>query len=92
MAQYADRLYEDTLELQKRISELAFPPGKVVGGAADLIEEVAASKISGEEERYSRTDLWDFRANVDGAQKSLTCCVRSWKSQSAAAEQGGRQL
>ncbi|HCW46705.1 iron uptake system protein EfeO [Mixta calida] len=69
MAQYADRLYEDTLELQKRISELAFPPGKVVGGAADLIEEVAASKISGEEERYSRTDLWDFQANVDGAQK-----------------------
>jgi hypothetical protein len=34
------------LELQKRISELAFPPSKVVGGAAGLIEEVAASKIS----------------------------------------------
>ncbi|QHM71423.1 iron uptake system protein EfeO [Mixta intestinalis] len=69
MTNYADRLYQDTLELQKRISELAFPPGKVVGGAAGLIEEVAASKISGEEERYSRTDLWDFQANVDGAQK-----------------------
>ncbi|MFD1802673.1 iron uptake system protein EfeO [Mixta tenebrionis] len=69
MAPYADRLWQDTLELQKRISELAFPPGKVVGGAAGLIEEVAASKISGEEERYSRTDLWDFQANVDGAQK-----------------------
>jgi len=69
MDEYADRLYKDTLDLQTRISELAFPPGKVVGGAAGLIEEVAASKISGEEDRYSRSDLWDFRANVDGAQK-----------------------
>ncbi len=69
MTEYADGLYKDTLELQKRIGELTFPPSKVVGGAAGLIEEVAASKISGEEDRYSRTDLWDFQANVDGAQK-----------------------
>ncbi|ERK08240.1 iron uptake system protein EfeO [Serratia fonticola] len=69
MNEYADGLYKDTLELQKRIGELTFPPSKVVGGAAALIEEVAASKISGEEDRYSRTDLWDFQANVDGAQK-----------------------
>ncbi|MGP9315647.1 iron uptake system protein EfeO [Yersinia pseudotuberculosis] len=65
----ADLLYQDTLELQKRIAGLTFAPNKVVGGAAGLIEEVAASKISGEEDRYSRTDLWDFQANVDGAQK-----------------------
>ncbi|HEI8866056.1 iron uptake system protein EfeO [Serratia sp. AKBS12] len=69
MNDYADRLYRDTVELQKRITDLTFPPNKVVGGAAGLIEEVAASKISGEEDRYSRTDLWDFQANVDGAQK-----------------------
>ncbi|KAB8310734.1 iron uptake system protein EfeO [Erwinia endophytica] len=69
MSEYADRLNTDTLELQKRVSELAFPPSKVVGGAAGLIEEVASSKISGEEDRYSRTDLSDFQANVDGAQK-----------------------
>ncbi|WP_145605534.1 iron uptake system protein EfeO [Yersinia intermedia] len=66
---FADQLYKDTLELQQRISGLTFTPNKVVGGAAGLIEEVAASKISGEEDRYSRTDLWDFQANVDGAQK-----------------------
>ncbi len=41
----------------------------MVGGAAGLIEEVAASKINGEEDRYSHTDLWDFRANVEGSQK-----------------------
>ncbi|WP_145557968.1 iron uptake system protein EfeO [Yersinia aldovae] len=66
---FADQLYQDTRELQKRITHLTFAPNKVVGGAAGLIEEVAASKISGEEDRYSRTDLWDFQANVDGAQK-----------------------
>jgi len=66
---FADKLYNDVLDLQKRITDLTFPPSKVVGGAAGLIEEVASSKISGEEDRYSRTDLWDFRANLDGAQK-----------------------
>lgn len=69
MENYAGQLNADVLDLQTRIAGLAFPPGKVVGGAAALIEEVAASKISGEEERYSRTDLWDFQANVEGAQK-----------------------
>lgn len=66
---FADRLLKDTQALQQRITDLTFPPNKVVGGAAGLIEEVAASKISGEEDRYSRTDLWDFQANIDGAQK-----------------------
>jgi iron uptake system component EfeO len=69
MTPYADKLAQDAVELKKRISALAFPPTKVVGGAAVLIEEVAATKISGEEERYSRTDLWDFQANIEGAQK-----------------------
>ncbi|AIA25099.1 iron uptake system protein EfeO [Kosakonia sacchari] len=69
MGKYADQLNSDVVDLQTRINELAFPPSKVVGGAAGLIEEVAASKISGEEDRYSHTDLWDFQANVDGAQK-----------------------
>lgn len=69
MAAVADRLMADVSELRARIKDLAFPPSKVVGGAAGLIEEVAATKISGEEDRYSRTDLWDFQANIDGAAK-----------------------
>lgn len=56
-------------ELETRIRGLTTPPEKVVGGAAALIEEVAATKISGEEDRYSGTDLWDFNANVEGARK-----------------------
>jgi iron uptake system component EfeO len=69
MAPIADRLIHDVQELQSRIGELVIPPNKMVGGAASLIEEVAATKISGEEDRYSGTDLSDFQANVDGAQK-----------------------
>ena len=65
----ADKLMADVLELQKRVATLTFPPEKVVGGAAVLMEEVAATKISGEEDRYSHTDLWDFRGNFDGARK-----------------------
>lgn len=65
----ADKLMADALDLQKRIATLAIPPKDMVGGAADLIEEVASKKISGGEDRYSRTDLWDFQANLDGAQK-----------------------
>ena len=65
----ADQLTADTLDLQKRIDGLTIAPKNLVGGSADLIEEVASKKIAGEEDRYSRTDLWDFQANVDGAQK-----------------------
>ena len=69
MQPLADRLVQDTQDLQKRLGDLTIPPAKMVGGASDLIEEVASTKISGEEDRYSRTDLSDFQANVDGAQK-----------------------
>ena len=65
----ADKLLADVKTLQQEIDVLSFPPNKVVGGAAVLIEEVAGSKISGEEDRYSHTDLSDFQANIEGAQK-----------------------
>ncbi len=66
---YAEKLMADTLELQKRIASLTIEPKNMVGGAADLVEEIAKTKVSGEEDRYSRTDLWDFQANIDGSQK-----------------------
>ena len=69
LAPVANKLLADVQELQKRLATLTFPPDKVVGGAAALMEEVAATKISGEEDRYSHTDLWDFQANFEGAYK-----------------------
>jgi iron uptake system component EfeO len=38
-----------------------------VFGAVELLNEVSATKITGEEERYSHTDLYDIPANVEGA-------------------------
>jgi iron uptake system component EfeO len=69
MAPLADKLVADIATLQERVARMSIPPKAMVGGAAELIEEVASTKISGEEDRYSRTDLWDFQANIDGAQK-----------------------
>ena len=69
LAPLADKLNKDVAELQSRIKTLTIPPEKMVGGAAALIEEVGKTKITGEEDRYSHTDLYDFQANVDGAKK-----------------------
>ena len=43
-------------------------PVEIAQGSVDLMAEVSSSKITGEEERYSHTDLWDFEANVEGAE------------------------
>lgn len=39
----------------------------VSNGAADLLEEIAKSKVTGEENWWSHYDLWDFQANMEGA-------------------------
>ena len=69
MQPIADKLLADVQALQVQITGLNFPATKVVGGAGVLIEEVANGKISGEEERYSHTDLSDFDANMAGSKK-----------------------
>jgi iron uptake system component EfeO len=55
--QAADKLLGDVQELRNRIQNLTIPAGKMVAGAADLIEEVAATKITGEEDRQSHRPL-----------------------------------
>ena len=69
LGDYAERLMSDVETLEQSVQNLTFPPEKVVGGAAALMEEVAATKVSGEEDRYSHTDLWDFQGNLDGSKK-----------------------
>jgi len=63
----ADRLNTDVDELAGNVRSLTITPDVMVNGAAGLIEEAAQTKITGEEERYSRTDLDTFAANVEGA-------------------------
>lgn len=63
----AEKLVADTEELQRRTLELTFTPDKLANGAKELLDEVATGKVTGEEEIWSHTDLWDFQANIDGA-------------------------
>jgi iron uptake system component EfeO len=66
-ATYADDLLANTEELDSRVQELTYPVDAIANGSRGLLEEVATGKVTGEEEYWSRTDLWDFQANVDGA-------------------------
>lgn len=65
----ADQLVADTQKLYDLVYSADFTVGldDISNGAIGLLEEVATSKITGEEEAFSHTDLWDFVANVDGA-------------------------
>lgn len=64
---YADDLVANTEDLYNRTRDLTFSTDQIGNGATGLMEEVASGKVTGEEEYWSRTDLWDFQANVDGA-------------------------
>jgi len=64
---YAEDLVADTRTLDRRIRTLDFTLDQIANGSAGLLEEVATGKVTGEEEAWSHTDLWDFQANLDGA-------------------------
>lgn len=66
----ADRLITDLTDWQDRVGKAEITPTSMANGAKELLDEVATGKVTGEEERYSHTDLVDFKANVEGAQKS----------------------
>ena len=65
--QIADGLVKHTTELVTRAQALEFTPDKLANGAKELLDEVATGKVTGEEEAFSHTDLWDFQANLEGA-------------------------
>lgn len=66
----APALQKDLLDWQKRVGTAEITPTSMANGAKELLDEVATGKVTGEEERYSHTDLIDFKANVEGAEKS----------------------
>jgi iron uptake system component EfeO len=63
----ADQLVADTKDLSGRVQDLTYTTTQLGNGAKELLDEVATGKVTGEEETWSHTDLWDFQANVDGA-------------------------
>jgi iron uptake system component EfeO len=60
-------LVKNEQQLLTLVRSAQYNPLEMASGATDLINEAATAKISGEEERYSNTDLPVFQANVDGA-------------------------
>ncbi|MFG1873564.1 iron uptake system protein EfeO [Sphaerisporangium sp. NPDC049003] len=68
----ADKLMADVKEIVARSITEKVAPLKLASGAKELLDEVATGKITGEEDRYSHTDLWDFAANLEGSQAAVS--------------------
>jgi len=63
---YARKLRRDVDTLARKVRTLQLQPAQLANGAVELMNEVANSKITGEEDRYSHTDLSDFEGNLAG--------------------------
>ena len=69
----ADQLVTDVHELNDKVKspDYKIDSTQIAGGAQGLLDEIAISKITGEEDIFSHTDLWDFHANVQGSQAAV---------------------
>ncbi len=72
MTPIADKLLVDVTQLHGLVRSSILDPAQIANGSIELLNEVSASKITGEEERYSHIDLVDFQANLDGAYAAYT--------------------
>jgi iron uptake system component EfeO len=60
-------LVKNEQQLLTLVKSASYNPLTMASGSTDLLNEAATAKITGEEERYSNTDLPVLQANVDGA-------------------------
>lgn len=75
-----DETKADAAQLKQDIAELVdgvaaddytLAPVQIASGAQGLLDEIATSKITGEEDIFSHTDLYDFQANLDGSRAAI---------------------
>ena len=78
-AEYGDMLIADVQELYDYVHsddfQAALDDQGIAGisnGAIALLDEVATGKITGEEDWWSHTDLYDFAANVEGSKMAFS--------------------
>jgi iron uptake system component EfeO len=69
MRPLADKLDADLATLKSKVATETYQAAQLANGAGELLNEVSTTKVTGEEERYSHTDMWAFAANVEGARK-----------------------
>ncbi|MEU2347724.1 iron uptake system protein EfeO [Modestobacter sp. NPDC049651] len=67
----ADELVKDVDALADEVKGIDLQPLDLANGALGLLDEIAKSKVTGEEDRYSHTDLYDFAANLEGSEQAV---------------------
>jgi iron uptake system component EfeO len=70
-ATYGDDLLANIKTLHTRVQTTSYEITQLGNGSKELLDEVATGKITGEEEIWSHTDLYDFQANVNGAKEAF---------------------
>ncbi len=90
MTPVARQLLADVKELRRKVKTVNLQAVQIANGANELLGEVSASKITGEEERYSHIDLVDFEANVQGAEAAFDAVAPLLGRQGSTAEEGDR--
>jgi iron uptake system component EfeO len=71
LARWGDKLVVDVRTLVAKAEQLTYTAPDLANGAQGLLDEIAATKITGEEERYSHIDVVDMADNVEGAEQAF---------------------
>ncbi|MDQ3636465.1 MAG: EfeM/EfeO family lipoprotein [Actinomycetota bacterium] len=69
--EYARQLMDDVQNLREEAKGVELEPVDLVTGSVGLLNEVSAGKITGEEDRYSHTDLYDINVNIEGSEAAV---------------------
>ncbi|MEO6414176.1 MAG: iron uptake system protein EfeO [Pedococcus sp.] len=80
----ADKLLVDVKEIVAKAKAVKLNPLQLANGSKALLDEVATGKITGEEDRYSHTDLYDFDENVNGSKAAIDALRPVLKARDAA--------
>jgi iron uptake system component EfeO len=80
----ADKLLVDVKAVVARAKAVELNPLQLANGSKALLDEVATGKITGEEDRYSHTDLYDFDENVKGSKAAIDALRPVLKARDAA--------
>ncbi len=71
MKPVSDKLMTDINEIVRLSEAEPLTALELAQGSKGLLDEVATGKITGEEDEFSHTDLWDFKANIEGSQAAI---------------------
>ncbi|MFC5677576.1 iron uptake system protein EfeO [Aeromicrobium endophyticum] len=72
MDPYADQLLANVKKIVALGQDAPLTALELAQGSKGLLDEVATGKITGEEDEFSHTDLWDFKANIEGSQAAIS--------------------